>query len=158
VARDLDVEVVVNVQGDEPTIDPGDVIRLVAPFAAETDVQMTTLARRRTEDEAHANPNLVKVVTDQRGYALYFSRAPIPFVRDGVGSWLHHTGVYAYRRDFLLGLGALEPTPLESAERLEQLRVLEHGHRIKIIVTTKAYEGIDTDAQYQAFVRACRGG
>jgi 3-deoxy-manno-octulosonate cytidylyltransferase (CMP-KDO synthetase) len=143
---------VVNVQGDEPTIDPGDILRLVDPFRSDESLEMTTLARRRTDAGAQHNPNLVKVVADRRGYALYFSRAPIPFVREGAPFWLHHTGVYAYRRDFLLRLSSLAPTPLESAERLEQLRVLEHGYRIQVVTTERAYQGIDTEEQYQAFV------
>lgn len=155
VARELDVTVVVNVQGDEPTIDPEDITRLVEPFRGEPDLEMATLARRRTDPEAHRNPNLVKIVTDERGNALYFSRAPIPHPAAGRIEWLHHTGVYAYRRDFLLHLAALKPTPLESVERLEQLRVLEHGHGIRVVETRRVYEGIDTEAQYEAFVRAC---
>ena len=153
VARALDVPVVVNVQGDEPTIDPHDITRLVEPFQTTPTLAMATLARRREDPDAQSNPHLVKVVTDEEGYALYFSRAPIPFVREGAPFWLHHTGVYAYRRDFLLTLGALQPTPLESAERLEQLRVLEHGHRIRVVLTEKTYEGIDTKEQYAAFVQ-----
>jgi 3-deoxy-manno-octulosonate cytidylyltransferase (CMP-KDO synthetase) len=152
VARDLAVDVVVNVQGDEPTIDPADVALLVEPFGAGAELDMATLARRRADPESQLNPNLVKVVTDSRGYALYFSRAPIPFAREGAGLWLHHIGAYAYRRNFLLGLSSLPPTPLESVERLEQLRVLENGHRIKVVVTDKVYEGIDTESQYEAFV------
>ncbi len=152
VARDLDVAVVVNVQGDEPTIDPADVALLVEPFRTEPDLDMATLARRRTDPDGQLNPNLVKVVTNDRGRALYFSRAPIPFAREGAGLWLHHIGAYAYRRTFLLELSSLEPTPLESVERLEQLRVLEHGHHIKVVVTDNVYEGIDTESQYEAFV------
>ncbi len=158
VARDLPVDVVVNVQGDEPTIDPDDIRALIAPFAAEPDLCMATLARRRSDPEGQASPHLVKIVTDCEGYALYFSRAPMPYPREGPCAWLHHTGVYAYRKEFLLRLGTLAPTPLERTERLEQLRVLEHGHRIKVVLTDRAYEGIDTPEQYEEFVRKEAGG
>jgi len=158
VARDLEVEVVVNVQGDEPTIHCGDIERLIEPFAEDPELPMATLARRRTDAEAHSNPNLVKVVTDLRGRALYFSRAPIPTARTSPVAWLHHVGVYAYRRSFLLKLGSLEPTPLEGLERLEQLRVLEHGYAIQVVETENLYEGIDTPEQYRAFVEAYRRG
>ncbi len=153
VARDLPVDIVVNVQGDEPMIDPDDVRRLIAPFADDPALSMATLARRRTDPEGHANPTIVKIVTDLEGHALYFSRAPIPHGRDAPCAWLHHTGVYAYRKDFLMHLGTLAPTPLERAERLEQLRVLEHGARIRVVLTEKTYEGIDTPGQYEDFVR-----
>lgn len=157
-ARDLAVDVVVNVQGDEPSIDPEDVRALAAPFAAEPDLCMATLARRRSDPEGRANPTLVKIVTDCRGCALYFSRAPVPYPREGSCEWLHHAGIYAYRKDFLLRLGELAPTPLERRERLEQLRVLEHGYKIKVVLTERSYEGIDTPEQYEEFVRkAARG-
>jgi 3-deoxy-manno-octulosonate cytidylyltransferase (CMP-KDO synthetase) len=158
VARNLPVDVVVNVQGDEPTIDPQDVRNLVLPFATEPGVSMATLARRRTDPEGHANPHIVKIVTDREGHALYFSRAPIPYPREESCAWLHHTGVYAYRKEFLLHLGTLAPTPLECMERLEQLRVLEHGRSIKVVLTEHAYEGIDTREQYEDFVRKTAAG
>jgi len=153
VARDLEVSVVVNVQGDEPTIQAEDVRRLVKPFGEDEALVMTTLARRRNDKEGKLNPNIVKVVTDLKGMALYFSRSPIPSNSTN-GTWLHHVGVYAYRREFLLKLGSLEPTPLEGAERLEQLRVLEHGYRIQVVETENRYEGIDTPEQYRSFVQA----
>jgi 3-deoxy-manno-octulosonate cytidylyltransferase (CMP-KDO synthetase) len=92
------------------------------------------------------NPNIVKVVMDQAGFALYFSRLPIPFVRDTQAGFVRcrHLGLYVYRREFLLGLAKLAPTPLEQAEKLEQLRVLEHGHRIKVVIVPSASPGIDT--------------
>jgi 3-deoxy-manno-octulosonate cytidylyltransferase (CMP-KDO synthetase) len=138
VAASLDCDVVVNVQGDEPLIDPHAIEELVAPFANEPAVQMTTLFRRINDAAELANPNIAKVVVDRGGYALYFSRAPIPYVRDPRGGWppmYRHIGLYGYRRKTLLVLASLEPTPLERAEALEQLRALEHGIRIKAVET-----------------------
>jgi 3-deoxy-manno-octulosonate cytidylyltransferase (CMP-KDO synthetase) len=139
VAASLDCDVVVNVQGDEPLIDPHAIEELVAPFANEPAVQMTTLFRRINDAAELTNPNIAKVVVDRGGYALYFSRAPIPYVRDPRGGWppmYRHIGLYGYRRKTLLVLASLEPTPLERAEALEQLRALEHGIRIKAVETT----------------------
>jgi 3-deoxy-manno-octulosonate cytidylyltransferase (CMP-KDO synthetase) len=138
VAASLDCDVVVNVQGDEPLIDPHAIDELVAPFANEAAVQMTTLFRRINDAAELTNPNIAKVVVDRGGYALYFSRAPIPYVRDPRGGWppmYRHIGLYGYRRKTLLVLASLEPTPLERAEALEQLRALEHGIRIKAVET-----------------------
>jgi 3-deoxy-manno-octulosonate cytidylyltransferase (CMP-KDO synthetase) len=137
VVASMDCDVVVNVQGDEPLIDPRQLEELIAPFADPT-VQMTTLYRRIHDPSELSNPNVVKVVLDRSGFALYFSRAPIPYVRDPRGGWppLHrHIGLYAYRRNTLLVLASLDPTPLERAESLEQLRALEHGIRIKAVET-----------------------
>src|SRR5260221_1309872 len=138
VAASLDCDVVVNVQGDEPLVDPNAIAELVAPFVSDASVQMTTLFRRINDTSELNNPNIVKVVLDRGGYALYFSRAPIPHVRDPRGGWpplYRHIGLYAYRRSTLLVLANLEPTPLERAESLEQLRALEHGIRIKAVET-----------------------
>ena len=138
VAASLDCDVVVNVQGDEPLIDPHAIDELVAPFASEPSVQMTTLFRRINDAAELANPNIAKVVIDRGGFALYFSRAPIPYVRDPRGGWppmYRHIGLYGYRRKTLVVLASLVPTPLERAEALEQLRALEHGIRIKAVET-----------------------
>jgi 3-deoxy-manno-octulosonate cytidylyltransferase (CMP-KDO synthetase) len=146
VAASLDCDVVVNVQGDEPLIDPAAIGELVAPFAADRSVQMTTLYRRIHNSAELTNPNVVKVVLDRGGYALYFSRAAIPHVRDPRGGWpplYRHVGLYAYRRSTLMVLAALEPTPLERAESLEQLRALEHGIRIKAVETR--YESFEVN-------------
>ena len=146
VAAGLDCDVVVNVQGDEPLIDPGTIAELVAPFASDPGLQMTTLFRRINSEQELANPNVVKVVVDRGGFALYFSRAPIPHVRDPRGGWppmYRHIGLYAYRRSALLVLASLEPTPLERAEALEQLRALEHGIRIKAVETK--YESFEVN-------------
>jgi 3-deoxy-manno-octulosonate cytidylyltransferase (CMP-KDO synthetase) len=138
VAASLDCDIVVNVQGDEPLIDPRAIDELVAPFTSDPSLQMSTLFRRIHESSELNNPNITKVVLDRGGFAIYFSRAPIPYVRDPRGGWpplYRHIGLYAYRRSALLVLAALEPTPLERAEALEQLRALEHGIRIKAIET-----------------------
>jgi 3-deoxy-manno-octulosonate cytidylyltransferase (CMP-KDO synthetase) len=137
VAASLDCDVIVNIQGDEPLVDPGAIAELVAPFA-DPSVQMTTLFRRIHHPAELSNPNICKVVVDRGGYAMYFSRAPIPHLRDPRGGWpplYRHIGLYGYRRSALLVLASLEPTPLERAEALEQLRALEHGIRIKAVET-----------------------
>lgn len=136
------VEVVINVQGDEPLLDPRAVERLLEAFQ-DPDVEMATLARPLEEGEEE-NPNVVKLVRDLRGNALYFSRAPIPYQRGGSVQALGHVGIYGYRRDFLQTFASLPPTPLERAERLEQLRALEHGHRIRVLATNYRSIGVDT--------------
>jgi 3-deoxy-manno-octulosonate cytidylyltransferase (CMP-KDO synthetase) len=143
----LDCDIVVNVQGDEPLIDPRSIDQAVAPLLADPSVQMTTLYKRITEPAELADPNVVKVVVDRGGFALYFSRAPIPYIRDPRGGWpplYRHIGLYAYRRSTLLVLASLDPTPLERAESLEQLRALEHGIRIKAVETEYDSIGVDT--------------
>jgi 3-deoxy-manno-octulosonate cytidylyltransferase (CMP-KDO synthetase) len=144
VAATMDCDVVVNIQGDEPLVDPGAIAELTAPFVHDPGVQMSTLFRRIQSPAELSNPNIVKVVVDRGGYALYFSRAAIPYVRDPRGGWpplYRHIGLYAYRRSALLVLASLEPTPLERAEALEQLRALEHGIRIKALETKyESYE------------------
>lgn len=147
VAATLDCDIVVNVQGDEPLIDPNAISEAVEPFRTDPSVQVTTLYRRITRMSELNNPNVVKVVVDRGGFALYFSRAPIPYTRNPRGGWpplYRHIGVYAYRRSALLVLAALEPTPLERTEALEQLRALEHGIRIKAIETKYDSIGVDT--------------
>jgi 3-deoxy-manno-octulosonate cytidylyltransferase (CMP-KDO synthetase) len=146
IASGLDAAVIVNVQGDEPLIEPEMIDEAVAPFSADSTLMMSTL-RRRIEDEAERhNPNVTKVVVDRHDCALYFSRAPIPFVRSGspaATAW-RHIGLYAYRRECLLRLAALPPTAMEKSEALEQLRALEHGIRIKAIETKYDSLGVDT--------------
>ena len=150
VAADLSCELVVNVQVDEPLLEPSMIEQALAPFGSDPTLVMTTLCCRIADPADLLNPNVVKVVTDREGYALYFSRAPIPFTRNGtaLSSVSHavskHIGLYVYRRAFLLALARLEPTPLEQAEALEQLRALEHGFRIKTIETRHDPIGVDT--------------
>jgi 3-deoxy-manno-octulosonate cytidylyltransferase (CMP-KDO synthetase) len=146
VAAKLSCAVVVNVQGDEPLIDPRAIDEAIAPFS-DPGVLITTLCRRITDADELKNPNVVKVAIDRGGFALYFSRAPIPYVRDPRGGWppmFRHVGLYAYRRSALMVMAALEPTPLERAEALEQLRALEHGIRIKVVETAYDSLGVDT--------------
>ena len=117
---------------------------------------MVTVASPFAAGEDAADPNVVKVVLNQAGQAMYFSRARIPHDRDGTGAAppLKHVGLYAYRRDFLPRYVALPPTPAEEAEQLEQLRALEHGYTIGVVVREARHQGIDTPAQYDAFVAA----
>jgi 3-deoxy-manno-octulosonate cytidylyltransferase (CMP-KDO synthetase) len=147
VVASLDCDIVVNVQGDEPLLDPRAIDQVVDSLVADPSAQITTLYRRIVNQSELSDPNVVKVVVDRGGFALYFSRAAIPSVRDPRGGWpplYRHIGLYAYRRSALLVLASLEPTPLERAEALEQLRALEHGIRIKAIETTYDSIGVDT--------------
>jgi 3-deoxy-manno-octulosonate cytidylyltransferase (CMP-KDO synthetase) len=136
---------VVNVQGDEPLLDAAVIDATVAAMLQDPSIEMATAARPLRADEL-ANPHVVKVVTDRNGFALYFSRAPIPFGGDGstVDLGRAHIGLYVYRRDVLLRLAHLAPAPLERAEGLEQLRALEHGIRIKVVETNYESVGVDT--------------
>jgi 3-deoxy-manno-octulosonate cytidylyltransferase (CMP-KDO synthetase) len=146
VAAGLDCDVIVNVQGDEPLIDPAMIDEAVQPFDDDEALLMSTLRRRIDSRAEAANPNVTKVVVDRDGFALYFSRAPIPFVRDGcppATAW-RHVGLYVYRRACLLRLAALPPTELERSEALEQLRALEHGIRIKALETKFDSVGVDS--------------
>ena len=146
VVASLDCDIVVNVQGDEPLIDPRAISEVLTPFI-DASVQLTTLYRRIENPAELSNPNVVKVVLDRAGFALYFSRAPIPHSRDPRGGWpplYKHIGLYAYRRSALLVLASLDATPLEQAESLEQLRALEHGIRIKAVETQYDSIGVDT--------------
>jgi len=138
-------EVVVNIQGDEPLIDPLAIDAVVLSVLEDPDVCMGTLMHRIGNlDDLH-DPNVVKVVSDLSGNAIYFSRSPIPFVRgDGPAQHFKHVGLYVYRRDFLLSYSDLPVGPLEQAERLEQLRALENGYRIRVVETDYDSIGVDT--------------
>jgi 3-deoxy-manno-octulosonate cytidylyltransferase (CMP-KDO synthetase) len=151
VAAALRCDVVVNVQGDEPLLEPRMIREAVGPFASDAALQMTTLRRAITDPADFASPHVVKVVVDRADFALYFSRAPIPYRREApragqpaAARAFKHVGLYAYRREFLVQLAALPPTPLEEAEMLEQLRALEHGYRIKTLETVHDSIGVDT--------------
>ena len=146
IAADVPCGLVVGVQGDEPLLDPAVIDEAVAPLEADAAIAMGTAARPIMGLDELANPSVVKVVCDVEGMALYFSRAPIPYGRDGSAtpSACVHIGLYVYRRDTLLRLAALEPGPLERAEVLEQLRALEHGVRIKVVRTDYESLGVDT--------------
>jgi 3-deoxy-manno-octulosonate cytidylyltransferase (CMP-KDO synthetase) len=151
---------VLNVQGDEPEIDPGALDRLVERMGTD-DAPMGTIACPFRDAPAVADPNRVKVVVDRRGRALYFSRSPLPYRRDPAagGATLLHVGVYAFRPDFLAAFARLPSTPLEAAEKLEQLRALEHGHAIAVeVVDVAPWAGIDTRADYEAFLARWKAG
>jgi 3-deoxy-manno-octulosonate cytidylyltransferase (CMP-KDO synthetase) len=139
-------DIVVNIQGDEPLIDPDAIDAAILPMAHDSEIQMATLKKRIEDPTEISNPNVVKVVTDLNGDAIYFSRSPIPYYRDGAasGPYYKHIGLYLYQRDFLLGYSALPVGPLEQAERLEQLRALESGLRIRVVETDYESLGVDT--------------
>ena len=146
-----DIDVIVNVQGDEPMIPPEVIDRLAQAFADDKDLKMATLKTLMGEED-YNNPNAVKVVTDQNGYALYFSRSLLPYPRNRKADFkvYKHVGIYAYRRDFLLQYAALAPTPMEQIESLEQLRVLENGFKIKVLTSDFQGIGIDTKEDLDA--------
>lgn len=158
VAARLDSDIIVNVQGDEPLIEPAMIDEAVEPLIADPSLVMATLKSRIKTLHDFLSPNVVKVVTDWEGYALYFSRSPLPNFRDkwndlkdekfSSGKLLcyKHVGLYVYRRDFLLQFSQMSATYLELAEKLEQLRVLENGYRIKVVETSHESIGVDTPA------------
>ena len=139
-----EVDVIINVQGDEPLIDPKVIDELAQEFLNDTALQMASvMSIMDTED--YQNPNAVKVVTDLNNNALYFSRSLLPYPRvAGKANVYKHIGIYAYKKDFLLNFAKLEPTPLEQSESLEQLRALENGYKIKMIKTKSKFIGVDS--------------
>jgi 3-deoxy-manno-octulosonate cytidylyltransferase (CMP-KDO synthetase) len=133
------------VQGDQPFVSSDQLAALLGPYSEGETPEMTTLASPLTDPEAAADPNVVKVVCDRDGRALYFSRAPIPYsVEPGGLERLHHLGLYAFRADFLQVYAELAPTELEACERLEQLRVLEHGYQIRVCRTEETVLEVNT--------------
>jgi 3-deoxy-manno-octulosonate cytidylyltransferase (CMP-KDO synthetase) len=148
-ARGWGAAAVVNIQGDEPLIDPEGVSWIAEHLASHPEDPMVTLATP-AEPEEMGNPNAVKVVRDQDGRALYFSRSPIPYPRQAGGAVpLKHLGIYGYRTETLLRLAALPPAPLERAESLEQLRALENGIAIRVLVVGRGSPGVDTAEDLQ---------
>ena len=153
VARKIRCDIVVNIQGDEPLVEPAVIDDLARALARDRSASMATLAQEAGAQDLE-NPNVVKMIVNRQGRAIYFSRHAIPYVRDAASEpvtarlkqfrFLKHPGMYAYRRDFLLRLVRLPPSPLELAERLEQLRVIENGYTIKVVETTHASVGVDT--------------
>jgi 3-deoxy-manno-octulosonate cytidylyltransferase (CMP-KDO synthetase) len=169
-AAELRCDIVVNVQGDEPLVEPAMIAEVLSPLVSDATVDMSTLRKAITDAGDYTNPNVVKVVADRNGDALYFSRSSVPFFRrppsagsatarqpkPGQGekaeatamtsatTAFRHVGLYAYRRTFVLTLAALPQTPLETAESLEQLRALEHGFRIRTVETQFDSIGVDT--------------
>ena len=146
VATGLDVDIIVNLQGDEPLLNPAMIDEVIHPLMAEPDLPMSTLCVPILEEAALHDPNVVKVVFDQQGYALYFSRSLIPYPRkrDNFQAY-EHLGLYAYRKAFLLTYITLPQSRLEINESLEQLRVLESGYRLKVAVSAHLYEGVSVD-------------
>ena len=140
-----DVEVIVNVQGDEPLIEPSLIDELIAEFVKDKNLQMATVATELTDADEMQNPNNVKVVIDKNNDALYFSRSLIPYPRNaGKSKVFKHIGIYAYRRNFLLAYAKTPSTPLEQSESLEQLRALENGFKIRVIKSSCRFVGVDT--------------
>jgi 3-deoxy-manno-octulosonate cytidylyltransferase (CMP-KDO synthetase) len=179
VAADIDAAIVVNCQGDEPLVQPEAIDQAIAAFSLDPSIMVTTLITPLEKGDDLCNPHVVKVVVDHEGFALYFSRAPIPYPRQGLeetagaegeslkvmelikrldklekkdlGGYWQHIGLYAFRREFLLKLTALPPSPLESIEKLEQLRILENGYKIKTVISLTPSIGIDTPEDIERF-------
>ena len=168
VAARIDSDIIVNVQGDEPIIEPAMIDEAIEPLVSDASIMMSTLKSRIKTLHDFLSPNVVKVVTDWEGYALYFSRSPVPNFRDkwndlkdekfSTGKLLcyKHVGLYVYRREFLLQFSQMSPTYLELSEKLEQLRVLENGYRIKVVETSHDSIGVDTPADLAAVVDKLR--
>jgi len=144
-----DYDVIVNLQGDEPFVKPQMLSELLVPYENGENPSMSTLAYALKDTTEYNDPNIVKVIVDHQGYAIYFSRSPIPFCRQQVDTIpaLHHMGLYAYQRDFLLQFTTWPQTPLEKAELLEQLRAIENGHRIRVCKTTTRTLEINTQEE-----------
>ena len=148
VARRLDADILVNVQGDEPLVEPAMIDEAVEPLLRDSSIDLGTLAHRIHSEAEYLNPNVVKVVLDRSGFGMYFSRAPVPSIksgrwREGVSTY-RHVGLYVFRRHALMDFAQMPPAPLELLEGLEQLRFLENGHRMKVIETRYESMGVDT--------------
>lgn len=159
VARTVPADVYVNIQGDEPMLDPRDLDRLVERLDGDPGLDAATLAGPLEAADDAADPNIVKVVCDTGGRALYFSRSPVPYPRQGVrpgapGPWRRHVGLYAYRGPFLIEFASWPMTELERIEGLEQLRILEHGRVLAVLPALGHYHGVDTPADVLAVERA----
>jgi len=144
--------VIVNIQGDEPLIDPAAIDAAALALLDDPDLPMATLKKQIEDPSEIGNPNVVKVVSDLAGNAIYFSRCPIPYSRGGSVVHYKHIGLYVYRRDFLLGYSGLPVGPLEHAERLEQLRAIENGHSIRVVETEYESLGVDTPEDLERVV------
>jgi 3-deoxy-manno-octulosonate cytidylyltransferase (CMP-KDO synthetase) len=168
VAQQLDAELIVNVQGDEPLIAPSAIDAAIQALLDDEHLQMSTTSEPIVEADDVFNPNVVKVVCDSLGFALYFSRSPVPYIRssnglplrealasDGklIAGYRKHSGLYAYRRNFLLWFSRVEPSRLEKLEALEQLRAIENGTRIKVVAVEERSIGVDTEQDYQTVKR-----
>jgi 3-deoxy-manno-octulosonate cytidylyltransferase (CMP-KDO synthetase) len=149
VASSESAQVIANIQGDEPLLEPEAIDAAILSLLEDPGIQMATIKKRIEDSREISDPNVVKVVTDLAGNAIYFSRCPIPFVRDTSGSHFKHIGLYVYRREFLLAYSGLPVGPLERAERLEQLRALENGYRVRVVETEYESLGVDTPADLE---------
>lgn len=167
VAKKMDADIIVNVQGDEPEVHPEMVDTVVEALQKDKEAVMATLANVIDSREEYQDPHAVKVVMDNKGHALYFSRSPIPYAASWEkeesskvqrfkgskeGAYYKHLGIYSYRRDFLLRYSQLPRSPLEEAEKLEQLRVLSNGYKIKVVVTPHRCCGVDTPEDFRRFL------
>lgn len=150
VAKGIDSDIIVNIQGDEPLIEPGMIDEAIRPLMEDGSIVMGSLKAEIRDETELNNHNVVKVVVDRNDFALYFSRYPIPYIRDDsplslLTGRFKHIGLYVYRREFLLEYAGMPQTPLEEAEKLEQLRALENGYRIKVPTTRYQSIGVDTE-------------
>jgi 3-deoxy-manno-octulosonate cytidylyltransferase (CMP-KDO synthetase) len=146
VVKNIKCDIVVNIQGDEPFINPLNIDKAIKPLISDSSVQVSTLCTPIKHKEEIGNPNVVKVVTDKKGFALYFSRHAIPFNRDNTKGvyYYKHIGLYVFRKNYLMDFIKMKPSKLELAEKLEQLRILENGERIKVVVTNSDSFTVDT--------------
>lgn len=167
-AASVEADIIVNVQGDEPLIDPATIDSAIEPLINDTSIKMSTTSEPIDSVEDVLNPNVVKVVTDSQGFAAYFSRSPIPYIRPSGGAtlreWLEktpallanyrkHSGLYVYRREYLLEFAGMEPATLEQLEALEQLRALQSGCRIRVVNVNHRSIGVDTMQDYEKVKR-----
>lgn len=154
-----DAQLVINIQGDEPLLDPDAIDAAIMPLLEEPAIPMATLKKKIENPAEIHDPNVVKVVTDRFENAIYFSRSTIPYVRGNEShTWYKHIGLYVYRRDFLLRYSALAVGPLEQAERLEQLRALENGFKIRVVETEYESVGVDTPEDLERVQRLIQAG
>jgi 3-deoxy-manno-octulosonate cytidylyltransferase (CMP-KDO synthetase) len=168
VAAELNADFIVNVQGDEPLIEPSTIDAAIRPLVEDSQIQISTTSEPITSVEDVLNPSVVKVVSDAHGFALYFSRSPIPYLRPAAGLTLEeslranpallsnyrkHSGLYAYRAGFLQQFAGLEPSPLERLEALEQLRAIENGFDIRVVPVEHRSIGVDTEQDYERVKR-----
>ncbi|HAF61176.1 MAG TPA: 3-deoxy-manno-octulosonate cytidylyltransferase [Anaerolineaceae bacterium] len=148
VAKDIPADIVVNIQGDEPLIDPRMIDEAIQPMTTDMELKACTLCRPILSEDDVTSPHVVKTLFDLQGNALIFSRAPIPYPRNReLYQAYEHIGVYVYRKDFLMQYIKMPQTPLEITESLEQLRIIENGIRMRVVVVTVPYEGLSVDTQ-----------
>lgn len=145
-----DYDVIVNIQGDEPLIEPDMINSIIDSFIEDNTIPMSTLKYKLTDMAEIENPNAVKIVTDKNDFAIYFSRSVIPYPRNlNMNNYYKHVGIYGYKRDFVMEYAKMESTPLELSESLEQLRVLENGYKIKVLETPYKIIGVDTQEELE---------